>query len=246
MSTTHASSSRSLVVIPTYNERDCVTPITQAVLAAAPDVHVLIVDDNSPDGTGAIADQLAAANPRVRTLHRQGKQGLGAAYRNAFDLALDQGWNHIVQMDADFSHDPQDVPRLLQAIRAGADLAIGSRYTRGGGTRNWGLGRRLISRFGCLYAQIILGVRVRDLTSGFKAWSAEGLRRIRLGEVATRGYGFQIEMNYRALQNGLRVTEVPILFVERRAGASKMSGQIFTEAIMAVWKMRWLIRPVGP
>ena len=242
---TSTTAPRSLVVIPTYNERDCVTPITQAVLDAAPGAHVLIVDDNSPDGTGAIADALAAANPRVRVLHREGKQGLGAAYRHAFGIALEQGWSAIVQMDADFSHDPHDVPRMLAAIHAGADLAIGSRYTRGGGTRNWGLGRRLISRFGCLYAQVILGVRVRDLTSGFKAWSADGLRRLRLGEVTTRGYGFQIEMNYRALRNGLRVTEVPILFVERRAGASKMSGQIFNEAVRAVWRMRWSIRPGG-
>lgn len=236
---------RALVVIPTYDERDCVTPITEAVLAAAPEAHVLIVDDNSPDGTGRIADALAATNPRVHVLHRHGKQGLGAAYRHAFGVALEQGWNVIVQMDADFSHDPNDVPRLLQAIHDGADLAIGSRYTRGGGTRNWGLGRRLVSRLGCLYAQVILGVRVRDLTSGFKAWSASGLRRLRLGDVTTRGYGFQIEMNYRALRNGLRVDEAPILFVERRAGQSKMSGQIFTEAVRAVWRMRWSIRTGG-
>jgi dolichol-phosphate mannosyltransferase len=232
----------TVIVIPTYNERDCLPQIVLAVRAAVPAADILVVDDNSPDGTGGLADELAAADRRVRVLHRVRKQGLGAAYLAAFNFALDAGtdggWKRIVQMDADFSHDPNDVPRLLAALDAGADLAVGSRYTEGGGTENWGLGRRLISRGGGIYAQSVLGVDVRDLTAGFKAWNASTLRGIDLDSVSAKGYGFQIEMTFRALQNGFKVVEVPIRFVDRRVGQSKMSGTIFFEALTLVWQLR--------
>jgi dolichol-phosphate mannosyltransferase len=231
----------TLIVIPTYNERECLASIVQAARDAVPLATVMVVDDASPDGTGAIADAMAAADGQVRVLHRPGKQGLGAAYLQAFRLALDEGWQRVVQMDADFSHDPQDVPRLLAALDKGADLAIGSRYVAGGGTRNWGVGRRVISRGGGAYARLALGVPVQDLTAGFKAWKVATLRGIALAEVDARGYGFQIEMTYRALRNGFRVQEVPITFVDRRVGSSKMSGSIFFEALTLVWRLRFTI-----
>ena len=234
------SGGATLIVIPTYNERESLPEIVPAVRAAVPAATILIVDDNSPDGTGAQADQMAAADPQVEVLHRPGKQGLGAAYLSAFGdaLASPRGWQRIVQMDADFSHDPLDVPRLLQALYEGADLAIGSRYTKGGGTENWGLGRRAISRGGGLYARLALGVGINDLTAGFKAWRADTLRGIDLAAVSARGYGFQIEMSYRALRADFRVVEVPIKFVDRRVGQSKMSGGIFWEAVTLVWLLR--------
>jgi dolichol-phosphate mannosyltransferase len=234
----------TLIAIPTYNEREILPQIVPGVRAAVPEATVLIVDDNSPDGTGAVADELAARDPKVEVLHREQKQGLGAAYLAAFKLALasERGWRRIVQMDADFSHDPKDVPRLLAALDGGADLAIGSRYTAGGSTENWGLGRRLISRGGGLYAQSVLGIGIRDLTSGFKAWRADTLRGINLDAVSARGYGFQIEMTYRALQAGFRVEEVPIKFIDRRVGQSKMSGTIFFEALTLVWSLRARIK----
>jgi dolichol-phosphate mannosyltransferase len=234
----------TLVVIPTYNERDCLPAIVPAVRAAVPEATILIVDDDSPDGTGRLADEMAAADARVQVLHRKVKEGLGAAYLAAFQhaLAAPEGWRRVVQMDADLSHDPADVPRLLGALDAGADLAIGSRYVPGGGTENWGLGRRAISQGGGLYARTVLGVGIRDLTAGFKAWKAATLRGIDLPAVRARGYGFQIEMTYRALRNGFRVEEVPIKFVDRRVGQSKMSGTIFFEALSMVWRLRARIR----
>jgi dolichol-phosphate mannosyltransferase len=232
---------RTLICIPTYNERDLVRAIVEAVRAAVPEATVMVVDDSSPDGTGEIADELAARDPQVRVLHRKGKEGLGAAYLHAFRIGLDEGFERIVQMDADFSHDPKDVPRLLHALDQGADMAVGSRYVAGGSTQNWGLGRRIISRGGGLYARTALGVTVNDLTAGFKAWKAPTLRGIDLAAVDARGYGFQIEMTYRTLQNGFRVQEVPILFVDRRVGASKMSGAIFAEAATLVWRLRFAI-----
>lgn len=235
----------TLIVIPTYNERECLPQIVRAVRAAVPLATIQIVDDASPDGTGALADELAASDSQVRVLHRSAKAGLGAAYLDAFGKALAEGtWQRIVQMDADFSHAPQDVPRLLAALDTGADLAVGSRYVDGGGTKNWGLARRLISRGGGTYARVILGVGVRDLTAGFKAWKVETLRSIDLAAVGARGYGFQIEMTFRVLRNGLKVTEVPILFEDRRVGESKMSGSIFAEALSLVWRLRRSI-PVG-
>jgi len=229
---------QTLIVIPTYNERDGVTAIIDAVRASVPSAHILIVDDNSPDGTGQIADEMAARDPQVRVKHRPGKQGLGPAYVDAFQQALQEGWQRIVQMDADFSHDPKDIPRLLVALDAGAGLVIGSRYVPGGGTVNWGLRRRLVSRGGSLYARTILAVKIRDLTGGFKAWTADTLRAVSLDDVAAKGYGFQIEMTYRALGAGVRVVEIPIQFVDRRLGQSKMSGTIFAEALTIVWRLR--------
>jgi dolichol-phosphate mannosyltransferase len=231
---------RTLIVIPTYNERECLPEIVPAVRAAVPEATVLVVDDGSPDGTGALADELAAADRQVRVMHRPGKQGLGAAYLAAFQRALGEpdGWDRVVQMDADFSHEPRDVPRLLAALDAGADLAIGSRYVEGGGTENWNLGRRIISRGGGFYARSVLGVGIQDLTAGFKAWRASTLRGIKLGDVSAKGYGFQIEMTFRTLRNDFRVDEVPIRFVDRRVGQSKMSGSIFLEALTLVWVLR--------
>jgi len=231
------------IVIPTYNERDGLADIVHAVRAAVPDASILIVDDNSPDGTGQLADELAAADPQVRVRHRAGKEGLGRAYVDAFLALLDEGWERIVQMDADFSHDPHDVPRLLRALDDGADVAVGSRYVSGGTTVNWGVRRKLISRGGSLYARWVLGVGVRDLTAGFKAWRSEILRRIPLREVGAQGYGFQIEMTYRAVVAGYQVVEVPITFVDRRVGQSKMSGLIVTEAVTMVWSLRRRVRP---
>jgi dolichol-phosphate mannosyltransferase len=242
-------SAPTLVVIPTYNEREVLGEIVPAVRAAVPEAFVQIVDDDSPDGTGALADGLAAADPQVEVLHRPSKQGLGAAYLDAFRRALasPRGYGRIVQMDSDFSHDPRDVPRLLKAVDEGADVAVGSRYVAGGGTENWGLGRRLISRGGGTYARLVLGVGIRDLTAGFKAWRSDTLRGIDLDAVTARGYGFQIEMSYRAVAAGFRVVEIPIRFVDRRVGQSKMSGLIVTEAMTMVWSLRRRVpRPGRP
>src|SRR6185312_7915100 len=235
----------TLVVIPTYNERDTLTQIVPAVRAAVPSAFVQIVDDNSPDGTGVLADGLAAADPQVEVLHRPGKQGLGAAYVDAFRRALasPRGYGRIVQMDCDFSHDPRDVPRLLKALDDGADLAVGSRYVAGGGTVNWNLVRRFISRGGGIYARKVLGIGIQDLTAGFKAWTAATLGAIDLAAVSARGCGFQIEMTYRAVVAGHQVVEVPITFVDRRVGQSKMSGLIVTEAVTMVWSLRRRVRP---
>jgi len=229
---------RTVIVIPTYNERDGLAAIVTAVRAAVPAATVVVVDDNSPDGTGRLADELAAADPQVRVMHRAGKEGLGRAYIDAFLTLLAEGWDRLVQMDADFSHAPADVPRLLQALDDGADVAVGSRYVAGGSTANWGLGRRLLSRGGSFYARYVLGVGIHDLTAGFKAWRREALARIPLRQIEAKGYGFQIEMTYRALRTGARIVEVPIRFVDRRVGQSKMSETIFVEAMTIVWRLR--------
>jgi dolichol-phosphate mannosyltransferase len=225
------------LVLPTYNEAENIAAIVEGsleALATTGEHHVLVVDDNSPDGTGRIADDLAAADGRVSVLHRPGKQGLGRAYIAGFEHALAHGAERVMEMDSDFSHDPADIPRLVQATRDGADLALGSRYIAGGGVENWGLGRRFVSRGGCLYAQAILRVPVRDLTGGFKCFRREVLEAIGIEQLHADGYGFQIELTYRALKAGFHVTEVPIVFHERRAGASKMSARI---AVEAVWKV---------
>ena len=229
---------RTVIVIPTYNERDGLAAIVTAVRAAVPAATVVVVDDNSPDGTGRLADELAAADPQVRVMHRAGKEGLGRAYIDAFLTLLAEGWDRLVQMDADFSHAPADVPRLHQALDDGADVAVGSRYVAGGSTANWGLGRRLLSRGGSFYARYVLGVGIHDLTAGFKAWRREALARIPLRQIEAKGYGFQIEMTYRALRTGARIVEVPIRFVDRRVGQSKMSETIFVEAMTIVWRLR--------
>ncbi|MBF5046323.1 polyprenol monophosphomannose synthase [Aggregicoccus sp. 17bor-14] len=228
----------ALVCIPTYNERENLEPIVRAVLAADPRVDILVVDDNSPDGTGQVADALAAELPRVRVLHREKKQGLGRAYLHAFRWALAEPYAYVIEMDADFSHDPRYLPTLLDTAMAGADLVLGSRYVPGGGTVNWGVGRKLLSRGGSLYARSILGVRVRDLTGGFKCFSRRVLEALDLDAVGSSGYGFQIELTYRTLRKGFRVQEVPIVFEDRRVGKSKMSRRIFLEALTMVWKLR--------
>jgi dolichol-phosphate mannosyltransferase len=231
----------ALVCIPTYNERDNLEPITRAVLAADPRVDILVVDDNSPDGTGVLADALAAKEPRIRVLHREKKQGLGRAYLHAFQQALAWGYTYILEMDADFSHDPRHLPLLLDTARAGADLVLGSRYVPGGGTVNWGVGRQLISQGGSLYARTILGVDTRDLTGGYKCFNRRVLEALDLTAVRSTGYAFQIELTYRALKQGFTVREVPIVFEDRRVGQSKMSRRIFVEALTMVWKLRFTV-----
>ena len=225
------------LILPTYNEAQNLEPMVHAVLpqlahtgAAA---TILVVDDASPDGTGAIADRLAEELDEVRVLHRESKDGLGRAYLAGFQTALDGGADLILQMDCDFSHDPADVPRLVEAA-AGADLVLGSRYVPGGGVENWALRRRIQSRGGCAYARMILRVPVRDLTGGFKCWTRRALEALDFDGVDAHGYGFQIEMTYRAIRAGLSVTEVPIVFRERREGQSKMTAWITLEA---VWKV---------
>ncbi len=229
---------RAVICLPTYNEKDNLAPIVAAIHAAVPEVDVLVVDDNSPDGTGALADALAAKDPRVKVLHRAGKEGLGKAYLAAFAWALERGYGLVLEMDADFSHDPARLPALLEAARD-ADLALGSRYVPGGGTVNWGLGRKIVSRGGSMYARAVLGVKIRDLTGGFKCFRREVLEAIDLPTVECTGYAFQIELTYRALLRGFRVREVPIVFQDRRVGQSKMSKGIVLEAIRKVWSMRF-------
>ena len=229
-----------MVCVPTYNERDNVEPLVRAlgdVLDLARD-RVLVIDDNSPDGTGEIADRLAAQLPWVSVLHREHKDGIGAAYLAGFAIALAAGAELVLEVDCDFSHDPTDVPRLIAACADGADLALGSRWVDGGGTVNWGLGRRIISRGGSFYARLVLGVRIRDLTGGFKCFRREVLEGIALDAITTRGYGFQIEGTYRALRAGFRVVELPITFVDRRVGESKMTSGIVLEAMRQVPVLR--------
>ncbi|HWD65134.1 MAG TPA: polyprenol monophosphomannose synthase [Solirubrobacteraceae bacterium] len=234
--------SRIWLVIPTYNEAENVGPIVRAAAEqleqAAPGEHsILIVDDNSPDGTGQLADALAAELEPVEVLHRPGKQGLGKAYVTGFGHALEAGAELVMQMDADFSHDPGYLKDLLAASER-ADLVLGSRYVKGGGTRNWGLLRRVISRGGGLYARTILGVHVRDLTGGFKCIHRHVLESIDLPSVRAEGYVFQIEVTYRAIRNGFEVVEVPIVFSDRTVGTSKMSTRIALEAMWAVPRLR--------
>jgi dolichol-phosphate mannosyltransferase len=227
---------RAVVCVPTYNEADNLEPLIRA-LAGVIDTsrdRVLIADDDSPDGTGTIADRLADELPWVDVLHRRRKEGIGRAYLAAFPRALASGAELVLEMDCDFSHDPRDVPRLIAACEAEADLALGSRYVDGGGTRNWGLVRRVISRGGSFYARVLLGVQVRDLTGGFKCFRREVLDAIDLDAVHANGYAFQIEMTYRALRKGFRAVEVPIVFADRQVGHSKMSRAIVLEA---VWKV---------
>jgi dolichol-phosphate mannosyltransferase len=227
------------VVVPTYNERENLEGISAAILAALPEAELLIVDDNSPDGTGLLADTIAARQPRLQVLHRPGKEGLGAAYRYAFRWVLGQpGARAVVQMDADFSHDPADLPRLLAPLMTDADLVLGTRYIAGGGTIGWPLHRKLISRAGTLFARTVLLLPYRDLTGGFKAWRRELLEAVRLRDTSASGYGFQIEMTWWSHRRGAKVVEVPITFRERVAGRSKMAGSIVREALLLVIRLR--------
>jgi dolichol-phosphate mannosyltransferase len=230
---------RAILCLPTYNERENLEPMIDelgAVLDTARD-RVLVIDDGSPDGTGEIADRLATEHPWVFVLHRATKEGIGPAYVAGFRRALAEGAELVLEMDCDFSHSPSDVQRLIDAA-AGAELVLGSRYAPGGGTQNWGLVRRIVSRGGCLYAQILLGLRVRDLTGGFKCFRREALEAIDLDALSAHGYAFQIEATYRVQRAGLRIEEIPITFVERRAGASKMTGAIVAEAMWRVPVLR--------
>ena len=232
------ASPRVLIVTPTYNERDNLETFLEGVFAVLPQAHVVVVDDASPDGTGELADQLAAADPRIQVLHRPGKMGIGSAYIDAFRWGLDRGYDLFFEMDTDLSHDPRYLPDFLDAVRDGADVVIGSRNVPGGGVEGWGLGRHVLSKGGSLYSRAILGLSVRDLTSGYKCFTRRALEGIDLGAVESEGYSFQIELTYRALSRGFRVAEVPIVFVDRRAGKSKMSRRIFAEAVVMVWKLR--------
>jgi dolichol-phosphate mannosyltransferase len=230
---------RVLVVTPTYNERENLETFVTRLHAAAPGVDILVVDDGSPDGTGDLADTLAARDPRIRVKHRAGKLGIGTAYIAGFEHALREKYDIVFEMDTDLSHDPRYVPDFLRAIEAGADVVIGSRNISGGGVEGWGVGRHILSKGGSLYSRTILGLRVRDLTSGYKAFTRAALEAIDLSSVRSEGYSFQIELTYRAIRRGFRVTEVPIVFVDRRAGQSKMSRRIFAEAVAMVWKLRF-------
>jgi dolichol-phosphate mannosyltransferase len=233
----------ALVVVPTYNERDNLEPLVGAVLEQGIDLSVLVVDDSSPDGTGEVAEGLKAGWPgRIDVLHRPGKLGLGTAYIAGFKWALARGYDYVLEMDADFSHEPAALPKLLAAAGE-ADLALGSRYVPGGGTPDWSLGRRVISRGGSLYARAILGLPVRDLTGGFKCFPRRTLEALDLDAVRSEGYAFQIELTYRVFQLGGRIREIPITFPDRRVGQSKMSGRIVREAMLAVWRMRFTPPP---
>jgi dolichol-phosphate mannosyltransferase len=226
----------AVVCLPTYNERENLPRVIDALAPLG--VRVLVIDDNSPDGTGEIADVLAAEYDWVSVLHRERKEGLGPAYLAGFREVLRGDAEYVLEMDADLSHDPADVPRLIEACANGADLALGSRYVEGGGTENWGRGRRFVSAGGSFYARTLLGVPIRDLTGGFKCFRREVLERIDLDSVHSKGYAFQIELTYRTLRAGFTVVEVPIVFADRTHGDSKMSRTIFLEAVARVPALR--------
>jgi dolichol-phosphate mannosyltransferase len=229
---------RVLIITPTYNERDNLEPFLEGVFEVLPQAHVLVVDDASPDGTGQLADSVAERDARVRVRHRAGKLGLGSAYLEAFQWGLQHGYDVLVEMDTDLSHDPRYLSDFLEAIDRGADVVIGSRNVSGGGVEGWGPGRHLLSKGGSLYSRLMLGLPIHDLTSGYKAFRREVLATLDLQSVSSEGYSFQIELTYRAARRGFRVEEVPIVFVDRRAGHSKMSRRIFAEAVLMVPKLR--------
>ncbi len=230
----------TIVVLPTYNERENVVALLRAVRGAVPDADVLVVDDNSPDGTAALVEETAAEQDQIKLLRRAGKQGLGSAYRQGFVVALDEGYDVVVSMDVDFSHDPAVLPELLRLIRSGADAVIGSRYVPGGATVDWPLHRRLLSRWGNRYTSFVLGLRVRDCTSGYRAYRADALRAIEPASTTAEGYAFLTELVRRLVRRGAKVVETPIVFTDRRYGVSKMSGRIVVESMLLV--TRWAIR----
>jgi dolichol-phosphate mannosyltransferase len=232
---------RTLVVVPTFNEAANVETIVTRIRKAVPDARILVVDDNSPDGTGALADRLAADDEAVNVLHRRGKEGLGAAYRAGMRWGIDAGFDTLVEMDADGSHQPEELPRLLEAL-SGADVVLGSRWVPGGAVENWPRRRMALSKGGSLYARTALGIPARDATGGYRAYTAAALEQIDFESVQSQGYCFQIDMVRRAYDKGLRVSEVPITFVERQHGASKMTGGIVVEAMVRVtgWGIRSL------
>ncbi|HSD91100.1 MAG TPA: polyprenol monophosphomannose synthase [Kofleriaceae bacterium] len=229
----------ALIIVPTYNEAENVRGIAERLLEALPVADVLFVDDNSPDGTGDILDEMAKANPRIHVMHRAGKLGLGTAYVEGFGWGLARDYKYLFEMDADGSHDPKYLPQMLALAEDGADAVVGSRNIPGGGTVNWGVGRKLLSKGGSFYARTILGIDVRDVTAGFVCWRRDVLEALDLPTVDSNGYSFQIEMKYRALKRGFRVVETPIVFVDRRVGQSKMSRAIVAEALLKVWALRF-------
>jgi dolichol-phosphate mannosyltransferase len=233
---TFADLGQILVIIPTFNELESLPVILERVRASVPEAHVLVADDNSPDGTGRLADEFAGRDSNIHVMHRLGKEGLGAAYLAGFAWALQQGYDVVVEMDADGSHQPEQLPRLLDALRD-ADLVLGSRWVEGGGTENWPKSRQFLSKGGSLYTRVLLGIPLRDVTGGYRAFRAEALRKLDLHEVASQGYCFQVDLAWRASQRNLTVVEVPITFVERTAGSSKMSQKIVVEALwrVTVW-----------
>lgn len=237
---------RILVIVPTFNEAESLPLITARIRAAVPQADILVADDNSPDGTGAIADELAAGDDHIKVMHRHGKEGLGAAYIAGFGWGLQNGYDVLVEMDADGSHQPEQLPLLLAALRD-ADLVLGSRWVDGGGTENWSKGREVLSRGGNAYARAMLGVPIRDATGGYRAFRADTLRRLDLHTVASQGYCFQVDLALRTVQRGMRVREVPITFVERSLGSSKMSRTIVAEALLRVtqWGVQERARTVG-
>ncbi len=233
---------KALIVIPTFNEKENIqemVPMIMAVQVPKWQIEVLVVDSNSPDGTGKTLEEMKLREPRLHVCHQSKKLGLGKAYLAGFDWGLKQGYDALIEMDADFSHRPVDLMRLIQALLDGADFAVGSRYVDGGGTQNWGLMRKVISRGGSLYSRTILGHPLGDWTGGFNAWKKETLRGMGLERVRSEGYSFQIELKYRALEAGFKGIEVPILFEDRRVGQSKMSAKIVLEAFGRVWGMRF-------
>jgi len=227
----------TLVIIPTYNERENIERIVPLVLDKDPSIHVLIVDDNSPDGTGRIADSMAKENHRIFVIHRPNKSGLGTAYITGFKFALKKGYDLIFEMDCDFSHDPKYIPHFLKAIED-ADLVLGSRYISGVNVINWPMSRLLLSYYANVYSRIVTGLPVKDATGGFKCFRREVLEAIDLDRVKSNGYSFQIEMSFRAWKKGFRIKEIPIVFEDRKAGRSKMSEKIVREAVWMVWKLR--------
>jgi dolichol-phosphate mannosyltransferase len=228
----------ALIVTPTYNESANLERFVAEVRSAAPHADLLIVDDASPDGTGDLADAIAENDPKVRVMHRAGKLGLGTAYVKAFRWGLERDYQHFFEMDADLSHNPKYLEAFFRKLRDGADVVVGSRNIAGGAVEGWGVGRQVLSKGGSLYSRLILGVPIRDLTTGFKAFTRGVLEQISLETVHSNGYSFQIEMTYRAFRRGFRIVEVPIVFVDRTLGHSKMNGKIFLEAVGVVWKLR--------
>lgn len=233
-----STQARTLIIIPTYNERGNIAPFMEAIRSACPEVDLLIVDDNSPDKTAELVNARMATDPKVHLLSRAGKQGLGRAYIAGFQWGLQHGFEILAQMDADFSHRPPDMRKILDSVNQ-TDFSIGSRWTKGGGTQNWGFGRKLISRGGSFYARTILGFPVRDWTGGMNVWKRKVLEGIDYKSVKSNGYSFQIEMKYRALKSGYKSQEIPILFEDRKVGQSKMSMRIVFEALLRVWSFRF-------
>ena len=228
---------KAIVVIPTYNEYDNVVRLANEILSQNDSLGILFVDDNSPDGTGQLLNELSAGNNRIKVIHRPGKLGLGSAYRDGFKVALDMGADFIIEMDADFSHDPGQLPVFLETIR-NCDLVVGSRYLNGVSVVNWPIRRLMLSYFASVYTRFVTGLEIMDCTSGFKCFRRETIQAINLDRIKSDGYSFQIEMNYRCMEKGMKIVEVPIIFIDRHAGSSKMSKRIVREAVIMVWKLR--------